>query len=183
MVRISGANAGARNGTRASSMIVTMVAWLTCWYMSMSDQRTGTAATNPVVTCAAPPGLFGSHCPVDRRRRGSTCCPSPAGARHRANLARRHRQCGQVLLTAFMNFAQRSPCPLHSRRAGVLPLGDLLFAGFIRLADREHIETQRAQRRVDVVTNCQARQRVPPVSPRKLGYRGEQTVGTEPVHQ
>ena len=27
-----------------------MVAWLTCWYMSMSDQRTGTGATNPGLT-------------------------------------------------------------------------------------------------------------------------------------
>ena len=30
--------------------MVTIVAWLMCWYMSMSDQRTCTGATNPIVT-------------------------------------------------------------------------------------------------------------------------------------
>ena len=42
MVSKSSANGSIRNGTRASSRMVTIVAWLTCWYMSMSDQRTGT---------------------------------------------------------------------------------------------------------------------------------------------
>ena len=47
MSSMSAPNGSRRNGIRASSRIVTMVAWLTCWYMSMSDQRTGTGATKP----------------------------------------------------------------------------------------------------------------------------------------
>ena len=47
MVTMSSANGSSRKGTRASSRIVTIVAWLTCWYMSMSDQRTCTGAVNP----------------------------------------------------------------------------------------------------------------------------------------
>ncbi|SIM72695.1 Uncharacterised protein [Mycobacteroides abscessus subsp. abscessus] len=45
VVVISAPKTSRRKGTRASSRIVTIVAWLTCWYMSISDQRTGTAAT------------------------------------------------------------------------------------------------------------------------------------------
>src|ERR1700761_1859519 len=151
---MSDSNAGLRNGTRASSTLVIIVIWLTCLLMSMSDQRTETGATNPGwVMRRSSSSLRSASSPA-----GSTCCSSPASARHRANLARRDRQCGQIVLTAFVNFAQRSPRPFHPRRAGVLPLGDLLFTGFIGLTDGEHVETQRPQRRVDVVTNGQARQ-------------------------
>ena len=47
---MSSANGSTRNGIRASSRMVTIVAWLTCWYMSMSDQRTGTGVANRSVT-------------------------------------------------------------------------------------------------------------------------------------
>ena len=37
-----------------------MVAWLMCWYMSMSDQRTGTGVTKPY-WCSTRKTLIGRH--------------------------------------------------------------------------------------------------------------------------
>ena len=78
MVVMSAPKAQRRNGIRASSRMVTMVAWLTCWYMSMSDQRTGTGATK------SGPGCVTRSVPV------------PLVLRHAADLSRRHRQRRQV---------------------------------------------------------------------------------------
>ena len=69
-----------------------MVAWLTCWYMSMSDHRTGTGATKPI----------GSAHPV---------APRPLVRVIAADLARRHRQRRQIPLTALVDFAAACAAP------------------------------------------------------------------------
>ena len=92
---MSSANGSRRNGTRASSSNVTMVAWLMCWYMSMSDHRTCTGAGEArhatrspfrsFVSCcgsgAPPPTASPGHARRLRRSRSACAAPAPPGSR------------------------------------------------------------------------------------------------------
>src|SRR6478735_10245092 len=160
MVSMSLTNGSCRKGTRASSRIVTMVAWLTCWYMSISDQRTGTGVVKRSATC-------------------SRSCRS----RHATDLAGRHRQRRQVELAVSVDLVEGALRPIDAGTVGQLPLLDLLLTGLVRLADGQHIEAQRPQRTIDVVADRQARQRMPPIIALQLRDRGEQAVDAEMVHQ
>src|SRR4051794_4264977 len=123
MVSKSFANGSVRNGTRASSRIVTMVPWLTCWYMSMSDQRTGTGVVNLSVMSA-----------------GGSRSTRP---RHAANLTGGHRQRREVHLPVLEDLVERATRPRHPGAVGQFPLLDLLFAGLVGLTDGQHVEAQR----------------------------------------
>ena len=129
----------------------------------MSDQRTRTPVVKPLLTRSA-------HRLSD-------------GAGHAADLARRDRQGGEVPGIVGIDLRKCATRTRDTRAVALLPLGDLLLCGLLRLPDTEHVETQRAQRGVDVVADGESRQRVPAVVAGQAGYRGEKSVGAEVVHQ
>ena len=140
-----------------------MVAWLMCWYMSMSDQRTCTGATKRHRHPEVPVPLVRVMLRIWRAATD--------------NVARSRSPRLVDLGQACAGPAARGSCWSVSHSA--------IFSSprLVRLAHGQHVEAQRPQRTVDVVANRQARQRMPAVVARQPGHRGQQAVGAEVVHQ
>ena len=100
-----------------------MVAWLMCWYMSMSDQRTGTGATNPTLTPTIPVRWYascgGSAAPPP------TVSPDPSGR--------------------FGGLVERPAC--RSTREALVCSHSAIFSSPLSSGSptSKHVETQRPQ--------------------------------------
>lgn len=88
--------------------MVTIVAWLMCWYMSMSDQRTRTSVVNPLATQLLVP------VPLVRVMLRIWRAATERVARSRAS--------------PWRDLGERAPRLVHPGAVDLLPLGDLLLS-------------------------------------------------------